>query len=134
MRLVRRFRSFTALLLLALWLPVTLHCDLEAAGLMGAEGFDCCSTEQSCSNDGCSAIESGHFKSSNDLVAVPAPELTLDWAASLVALCARSPLNECRQTVAPPAESLARPLDWVSSWRFVRRQALPARAPDCVLA
>ena len=68
---VSSFRHVVALVLLALWLPATQHCGLEAAGLIGADGphvtHEGCagSNFDHCTHDGCNVVESGLVKFEN---------------------------------------------------------------------
>ena len=128
---VRHLCPFVPLILLAVWLPATLHCDLEVVGAMLSPGTDCCATAKSCSNDGCDVLERGLYRSVNDLVKVPAP----GWSVCRGPFCSYvPPVADSHQKIVPPPESLERPCDWVPSWQFVRRAAPPSRAPDCALA
>ena len=129
MRLVRRFRSLSALFLLALWLPATLHCDLEAAGLLAQQCADECAAGQTASNDGCGVVESGLYKTGTEVVKVPAPELLACHFSLPV-----SSLVEFTEPAAVPVQSAERPLDWVTTWRFVRRAAPSPRDPSLSLA
>jgi len=127
---VPRLRHLLALALALLWLPATLHCDLEAAGLGQAFG---CHEESAhdphhCSDDSCHAIESLTYKIDT------APVKILPPALGLFNHCPLSPaplfappvgeLSVCRPSEPPP---LAR------HWRFARRAAPPARAPSCLV-
>src|SRR5688572_18874252 len=62
-----RWRKIVSFLLLALWLPAVMHCQLEAAGVLpetcGHEAAGRGETEP-CADDGCSSIEEGVFKPS----------------------------------------------------------------------
>jgi hypothetical protein len=126
---VVRFGRFLLFALLALWLPATLHCKLEAAGVFDAH----CSEEQTaqaggedCTDDVCPTVEQGLYKDSSATVAVAAPAechvpdccsllLALDRLATEPAL---SPVRH-----APPSELTVR-------WQFITRAAPPARAPS----
>jgi hypothetical protein len=129
----RRFQ-FVALLLLVLWLPATLHCRIEEAGL--AAIFACEDTvpsgtagnpTNSCADDSCRTVESGQFLFSKE---------TLLTAAPLVAPC-ECPVWALRLSAPEPdpAPSFAEPVGpppLQRSWQFVRRAARPARAPDAL--
>jgi len=132
---VPRLTKLTALLLVALWLPATLHCQLEKVGLDAL--FACADqTEQAgqagdgtCTDDGCQTVESGQIliaKSRVDLNLLPA----------LACAC-----HLCLFHVAPPVpapEIFAAHQDEMlpvqRTWQFARRAALPARAPDVLNA
>jgi hypothetical protein len=125
---VPRLTKLIALLLVVLWLPATLHCQLESAGLDVL--FDCAAeTEHTdsgdCSGDACQVLESGQIalsKSRIDFASLPA----------LVCTCAH-----CFLAPAPRAAELGifasrqdETLPLQRTWQFSRRAALPARAPD----
>ena len=119
---------YIALLLLTLWLPATLHCDLQAAGV--AESPDCCTDGHSCAGDeGCNVVVNALCKPGNDVIKVPAPALTRDSFGSVELHYFFSSLMMPRLIVAPKSGSFERPLDWVTTWQFVRRAAPPCRAP-----
>ena len=71
-------------------------------------------------------IESGGFTVATPVAHVPAPSLTI--LACLSRLHAR--LLADAKPLAPPAWATDHPRDWVPSWTFALRTALPARAPD----
>jgi hypothetical protein len=124
--------KLTALLLAALWLPATLHCQIETLGL---EGFGACAdhaddtTPADCTDDGCQVLESGQIvlcKTRIDFAPLPAPA---DASAC------------CRLRLSPPALapeiSASRQEEMLPlqrTWQFARRAALPARAPDVLNA
>lgn len=128
-----RLAKFAALLLLALWLPATLHCRLEGVGLAGL--FTCpeasAQAEHSDDNtahaDNCQTIESGQFaviKSRIVPALLPAPVCVFVHCLLHVAPPAPAPeIFACSQT---------EPLLLQRTWQFVRRAALPARAPDLI--
>lgn len=126
-----RLLKLAALLLATLWLPATLHCQLESLGL---DTFFACADQpaetshangDTCLDDGCQGIESGQFaltKSKLDLLQLPA----------LACVCVA-----CFQQLAPPAPASEffavhqeKTLPLQRTWQFARRAALPARAPD----
>jgi hypothetical protein len=132
-RRVRFFRPIIALVLLAVWLPATLHCGVEAAGF--ALGSPCCAdsdsdhapaSEASCETDGCGVVESG-FRSSPSL-SVPAPVALLSaspiWTLSLVP--ALAPLSP---PVTGVVEARTAPPEINHSWVFVTRAAPLPGAP-----
>jgi hypothetical protein len=125
---VPRLRSFVALLLLALWLPATLHCSFEAAGF--DELFGCheeaASTKDHCTGDSCQPLEGFAYKSDSALLKVspPVPDFCSVWPISLSPPFARLATGSVMTGAEAP--SLSRP------WQFARRAALPARAPDRV--
>jgi len=115
-----------------LWVPMTQHCQLEALGVIektctaptGNDGH-------SCAGDACNELENGGFKPSSDsLTNVPAPQLL----ACACAICLNlAPLNAAVAEV-PSSSAAESPLDWVPSWQFIRRAALPSRAPSLMVA
>lgn len=117
--------KIVALLLLALWLPATLHCDLETAGIDLAGHGDHHADASPCATDACEIVEDGDYAKTTALARALPP--TAAWQLSL--LIAPAPMDpaEC-QPAAPPdgppeLEALRR------TWQFVQRTALPARAP-----
>ena len=70
---MRTSSQILAFFLLALWLPATLHCDLEAAGLIAMHsdhGADiaCDGSHARCPSENCRVIEDGGYKPSYALV------------------------------------------------------------------
>lgn len=117
--------------LVALWLPVTLHCRLEAAGVLDQHD-GCCVMEQAatpdtdCKDDACPTVEDALFKESTQGIKVPAPACC-DCLACF-AIIAFAP-----DSVAAPALSPARhapPQELRVAWQFLSRAAPPARAPS----
>jgi hypothetical protein len=79
---VSRLRRIFALALAALWLPATLHCDLEAAGL--DELFHCLVDHHSTTDldgshtaarDACDVVEGTAFRLVTDTALVAPPAL-----------------------------------------------------------
>lgn len=114
-------------LLVALWLPVTLHCRLEAAGFFAPH--DDCAEQQAahtgsdCKDDACPAIEDALYKESAQGLHVFAPQIAdcmvlLELPAPCALLSTLSPARH-----APPPELGV-------TWQFVARAAPPARAPS----
>jgi hypothetical protein len=124
-------RQIIATVLLALWLPATQHCDLEAAGItVLAHGDHASSTcKDTCADDACHAIEGvSLIKDANSLRALPAPVTTL--CGCLLNLLAPPELEENFAAFTAGEPPQVRVLH--RTWQFVRRTALPARAPDFV--
>ena len=126
-----RFAKLVSFLLVSLWLPATLHCQLESLGL--GTVFSCPeqpahtdhASEKECAYDGCQTVESGQFVFSKTRIVPPLLPSTICLLA------------HCLLHVSPPAivyESFAlhqnETLPLHRTWQFVRRAALPARAPD----
>lgn len=130
---MRRARPLLAWLLVAVWLPVTAHCEFERAGLLPPALEACCPDdsaedaqgEEPCADDPCAVVESGFTKAMAAKVTVLPPALV----PCLYAIVPDEPDDETAP-VSPRVDdsSWARP----NTWQFVRRAALPARAPDCV--
>lgn len=123
-----------AWLLLALWLPATLHCGLEAADVFHPEdnGSEqgCCQGAAAEHNDECKTVESGEYRLEQGLPAVPVPV----W----VALDAWADLLRVRESAEEAVAQLSlsgagRDPEWVPAWVFARRAAAPPRAPDSSL-
>lgn len=126
-------RRFFAVALLALWLPATLHCALEAAGL--DELFQCAADHHSsgdreapadATRDACDIIEGSAFKLAAHSALLPPPVLCapfLPFAVPPVALDLTPPPSGLSERIlAPPEVS--------RTWHFTARAALPARAPS----
>ena len=126
-----RLSKLTALLLAALWLPATLHCQLEGLGL---DSLFSCSVESDqaahsdkddCTDDSCQIIENGQItlaKSRVDLGLLSA----IACAGPFCLLQADLPVPVLE--IAATDQDAMLPLQ--RTWQFTRRAALPARAPD----
>jgi hypothetical protein len=123
-------RKVTAFLLLALWLPVTQHCGLDAAGLVSATHVEqhASSCGELCVCDGCATIEDGAYRPSDTYVKVP----PLSVCACIFCLQIASLASD--DSPALPTGSFDRPPDWVTTWHIVRRAAPPSRAPTLLIA
>lgn len=128
--MIRLFHLVSAILALA-WVPMTQHCLLEATGVVAAH----CEHSQNssgdgCTLDGCKALETGSYKvgSANPVVKAPGVAMMVFVTQEPVTV----PLIAVQS--GQPKEGFERPLDWVPSWHFVRRSALPSRAPSLVVA
>ncbi len=121
-----------AVLLLALWVPATLHCRLEQA--LSLELLSCCPHEAAektpahhesdCANDGCGAVESGFYKQ-EETQATPGRPLPV-----LVVLVAPR-LDDAPKCVRVLLAAVSRfPSELAKSWQFSFRAALPVRAPS----
>lgn len=123
-----------SLLLLALWLPATLHCSLETVGWQS----DCHAevtteaADAACHADPCEVVEGDSYVKSSGVLRAPQP-LGVDAHAGLLLLAlwirpgASEPVEIVRSVEHPELIGLQR------SWSFERREALPARAPDRVV-
>ena len=121
------------LLMAIYWFPITQHCTLEAVGVIPTtcpnEPGGC--DKQNGDPDGCDVVENGAYKISSDVVKAPVPDLTV-CACFLCLYFAHyvAPV----ETVFIPVATIDRPLDWVTTWQFARRAALPSRAPSLLCA
>src|SRR5690606_9756860 len=121
---MRRVRSIAAWLLAVLWLPVTLHCDLEAAGFLHLgcshveAASDCTSEPHDCFDDGCGVVEEGTYRVDHDtiLTTLPASAVLTGFVDVLAAV---RPAPED----VPLPEWQRRHREWVADWVFVRRAA-----------
>jgi hypothetical protein len=131
---VKWFNKCVAFALLALWLPVTQHCDLEAAGVLAAHADanthaaenGCCEPSEPCAHDGCELVENGIYHASGSLLKTVTPAL-------LVFTCFLSPqlaAPDPRVEPALPVVADVKPQGWVPTWHFVRRAAPLSRAPS----
>lgn len=130
---ISRLTKFAALLLATLWLPVTLHCQLEGLGLDALFACDgqpvgtAHTADGDCADDGCQTIESGKFT-------IAKSKLDLSLLPGLACVCVA-----CFQHLAPPApapEIFAvrqdETLPLQRTWQFARRAAPLSRAPSLV--
>lgn len=124
---MNRFRQFAALLLLTVWLPVTHHCALEAAGLLDQAGWSDCVLGKPCPQDSCGTAETALFKSLTALPNVSAPALSV-CACLLCLHAANAALVENATVIQRNLAENARA--WVPAWHFVRRTSPPSRAPS----
>jgi hypothetical protein len=123
-----RVVRFAAWLLLAVWLPATLHCQLEAAGLGEAQHDSCCTGETDdrgtdCLGDACANIENSLLKDS-------APELHLAAPVAVCPLCCAALVSAARTEPVLSPKRQAPPLALQVAWQFIERAAPPARAPS----
>lgn len=124
------FFKVIAALLLALWLPATQHCDLEAAGITVLTHGDHASSacKDVCADDACHTIEGVSYSKDFGALITIAPPAIL--SACLLHLLVQPALVETQSVYSagdPPAVQV---LD--RTWQFVRRTALPSRAPNSV--
>lgn len=129
---VQRVRRLLALALLALWLPATLHCGLEAAGL--DELFHCAAEhhavahDDTSASDACDVIEGAAFKPAANTAVLPPPVLH----AVVLALFSAPPVVALPLTPPPRGLSahVAAPPEVARTWHFLVRAAPPPRAPS----
>lgn len=122
-----------SLLLLALWLPATLHCSLETVGWESGCRAEAAAetTDAACHADPCEVVEGSSYVKTANMLRAPQPLGVVADAGLLLALWIRSvasgPVEIVRIAEHPDLIGLQR------SWSFERREALPARAPDRVV-
>lgn len=125
---VLRLRRLLTFALLALWLPATLHCDLEAAGL--ALPFVCHDHDTAtgldlpCADDECHALDRASYT---------AFALTKLVSATVLSVLARLPdsIETPVDGVRPERTDVPRKLR--RTWQFETRAAPPARAPSALV-
>lgn len=73
---MHRLFKITALLLVTIWFPATLHCGWEALECTDheVECDECCLPAEDCANDACEIVEEANYlkPQSEDLVDAPA--------------------------------------------------------------
>ncbi len=128
-------RRVIAVLLLGLWLPATLHCDLEAAGLdplfhcaedVAAAPADGCCKSSPAARDACDVVEGAAFKPAPDTATLPPPALRPD----LLALVLPPPARDLAPPPAALTDRAVAPPEVARTWHFVARAAPPSRAPS----
>jgi hypothetical protein len=129
---VSRFLRFVALLLLAVWLPVTKHCMIEAAGMLdvashGATDSGCCVDPEPCADDNCEIVEQGLSAPSGNSVKVLAAQFVA--IADFLSVPPGAEREETGVSVQWNG-ALEQPFEWVPAWHFEHRTALPSRAPS----
>ena len=128
--LVSRLRKLVALAVLALWLPATLHCALEAAGFEIV--FVChdhetgAASDGHCTDDACHALEGAAFKPAANTATLPLPAL----CACLLCFVAPPPAIDLTAPVTGVSELVAAPPEVARTWHFVARAAPSPRAPS----
>ena len=114
----------TALLLLATWLPASSHEWLEDAGWIHGEQH----AKQEAGHD----AADGHCRLERGVVLVKAPTLTPQPGAAFAAEEFLGIVVRPRPYPAPLAVRGTAPPEWLPTWSFSRRMALPSRAPSVV--
>lgn len=126
---MRRLRTLLTLLLLAVWLPAALHCDLVAAGVV-AEELPTAAPDSGaeCEDGFCHAVEGKIIRPDSAEFALQAPALA--WIDLLLGQLA-PPLPAVGAVGLEPERS-AVPPELRPTWQFVRRAASPPRAPSAL--
>ena len=139
LRLVRLIRNIVVILLVALWLPTTQHCALEAAGLFSsqeevpANQTKCCGEPgKTCVEDPCNLLESGDYTSATAQPAVPVPAFTV--CHCLLCISVAQDLISTDPDAATACVSFDRPAHCSPTWHFMQRAALSPRAPSLFVA
>jgi hypothetical protein len=130
--MTRTLSRIVALCLALVWLPATMCCALEAAGVEALCSSDACHDKDSTEMplDGCSVVEDGDYQSAVSLLKIARPVGTLlEYLSSFRVV----ELEVQRQEAVLVAET-ARPCEWLPVWHFERRAAAPAHAPDSLIA
>ena len=126
---MRTFRTALVQFLAVFWLFATQHCALEAAGILlqqceqEAESDGCGGAKHA--SDGCETVESGEYQGSAGVTKV-APPITIFFVCLL---CLPAAGEEFHSLPVIHEGDIGLPLDWVPSWPFERRAALPPGAP-----
>lgn len=126
--------KLAAMLMLALWVPATMHCSLEPL-----PAFDflqqCCSDEDShetsdtcCSRDFCQTVESGLYKIEDQPTLMPST--FLPSAFNVPALLGEIASDDAMPR---PVRISISPPDHVRTWQFSQRAALSPRAPSSLV-
>lgn len=126
---VRRVFSLVACLLAAIWLPATLHCGLESAGLWHhehSEDATAVGCAEACDNDACAMLEEGDFKNPSGILKVPAPVFALTVSAL------HEVVISTQHAFSPPQLEEGRdpPPELTRTWQFAARMALLPGAPS----
>jgi hypothetical protein len=124
-------RRISAILLLALWLPATLHCSLENVGLFPKTCADDCAGDRSKAPDGCGTVEDGSYRPAGNVIQVNTPDLY-----ACLGDFYRPPLQKTPEhaSVIGRGEAFFQSQDWIPAWQFVRRLAPLSRAPSLAVA
>jgi hypothetical protein len=127
---VKRLFQSVSLLLVALWLPATLHCDLETASLWFDHGEHddavCCTPSMGCTHDGCETLEGGALKPADAFMRAPQPVPFLCFG--LICQIPSLPVALMTPVVVHTGDGEA--LNWMPDRHFARRTAPVSRAPS----
>ncbi|MDF3058748.1 MAG: hypothetical protein K0R17_2963 [Rariglobus sp.] len=127
---MRRIFPLIACLLAVLWLPATLHCGLETAGLwLHEHGLESADTgcAESCEKDNCALVEDGAFKNVTHVAKVNAPVLAL-CVTQLVLVSTATEAAAPLSSVSP--DTTDSPPELARTWQFIARTALLPGAPS----
>lgn len=134
---MNRLKFIVTLLLALLWLPLTVHCRIEA--LPGIEFLSCCQHDDAevekapahhdndCETDSCATVESGFYKIEDNPTLMP----VLALAACILETDLLAQLHSDSTLPFLPVPSA--PPELPRLWQFNHRTALPPRAPSCLV-
>ncbi len=128
---VRLLKTILALLLALSWVPLSLHCQIEA--MPGWEFLSCESGEEEhsaphqssdCEDDFCQIIESGLYKTEEKAPLLCSVNLLPPGVEPSIAISMQAPDPGLSPVANPSPPVLA------NTWQFTFRTALPPRAPS----
>jgi hypothetical protein len=114
-------------LLLAVWLPATMHCQIETAGLLTSSDECCEHDAQGCADTVCPSVEQNLIKNTSP---VAAPAALEGCACHFCALPDEVRLAQVPAIVFP--SEAAPPPELAVGWQFSARAVAPARAPSFI--
>ncbi len=119
--MVNPVRTLVALLLLACWLPASMHCSLEDAGWLPKDESCASAPIGHGQDDGCQFENGGvHFQAAKVIV----PSFSFAFAV-LSYIAPAIPAHSLHFTVESET-----PFELAQGWQFSLRAALPVRAPS----
>ncbi len=133
----RWLKSLLVLAVLTVWSAATVHCGLEASGLLqpaaspadtaSAEEPGCCDPTEDCERDACSLVEGADYSQPLANLKAPAPALSVELCLACLhtSLATHSALESPR----PAFAAHRHPPTWLPDRHLLRRAAPPARAP-----
>lgn len=128
----RTLYRIIALFLALAWGPATMCCALEAAGWGVLCSSEACHDESAdeATTDGCDLVEDGRYQSS-----IPSARIAPPLGSCCAGLiCAGFKVQLQHHSIIVMRAEIGRPRDWVPIWRFERRAAALAHAPDSLIA
>ena len=118
---VKQVRGLVALLLLAVWLPASMHCSLEDAGWLPKDESCASAPSGHGRDDGCEFENGGvHFQAAK--VIIPS------FSFTFVVLSYIAPEIPARSLFFAFESEF--PFELAQCWQFSFRAALPVRAPS----
>jgi hypothetical protein len=126
-----RLRLIAAWMVALMWLPASLHCGLEAAGVIG-QADPCCHHDTSagdatepCGLSVCGIVESGDYQPAQNPLKFFAPSVVLFVFSPIVSVPTLTSVSS--ETCA--SEHTESPPEIRRTWHFVARAAPAPRAP-----